>query len=169
MRCILTSTASFDNTTSKTSDVSLKDWEAKMLSELKNVFLWLAFKLSCTSFFNSYNERSSKQLMYTLNTAWVFIITLISSLSICYLIQHSRIFNIDCWCLQACWFHVALMCIHVTACYQVQLRFNHFNHWYMQMFTYTSRSISQTCLICALLIHILIYNEQSLSLWWERH
>ncbi len=162
-------TASFDNTTLKTSDVSFKDWKMKMLFELKSIFLWLAFKLSCTSFFNSYNERLSKQLTYTLSTAWVFIVALISLLLICCLIQHSRIFNINCWCSQACWFHVTLMCIHVAVCYQVQLRFNHFSHWYMQMFTYSSRLISQTCLICALLIHILIYNEWSLSLRWERH
>ncbi len=162
-------TASFDNITSKTSDVIFEDWKMKILSELKSVFLWLAFKLSCTSFFNSYNERSLKQSTYTLNTAWVFIIALISSLLICCLIQHSRIFNINCWCLQTCWFHVALMHIHVTACYQVQLRFNHFSHWYMQMFTYSSHSIFQTCLIYALLIHILIYNEWSLSLQWEQH
>ena len=141
----------------------------KMLSELKCVFLWLAFKSSCTSFSNSYNERSLRQSTYTLSTAWVFIVTLISLLSICCLIQHSRIFNIDCWCLQAYWFHVTLMHIHVAACYQVQLRFNHFSHWYMQMFTYSLHSIFQTCLICALLIHILIYNEWSLSLRWERH
>ncbi len=130
-----------------------------MLFELKSVFLWLAFELSCTSFSNSYTERSSRQSMYTLSTAWVFIVALISSLSICCLIQHSRIFNINCWCSQACWFHVALTCIHVAVCYQVQLRFNHFSHWYMQMFTYSSCLIFQTCLICALLIHILIYNE----------
>ncbi len=130
-----------------------------MLSELNNVFLWLAFKLSCTSFSNSYNERSSRQSTYTLNTAWMFIVALISSLSICCLIQHSRIFNINYWCSRACWFHVALTRIHVAACYQVQLRFNHFSHWYMQIFTYSSHLISQTCLICALLIHILVYNE----------
>ncbi len=140
-----------------------------MLSEFKSVFLWLAFELSCTSFSNSYNERSLRQLMYTLSTAWVFIIASISLLSICCLIQHSRIFNINYWCSQACWFHVTLIRIYVTTCYQVQLRFNHFNHWYMQMFIYSSHSISQTCLICALLIHILIYNEQSLSLQWEWH
>ncbi len=140
-----------------------------MLSELKSVFLWLAFESSCTSFSNSYNERSSRQSTYTLSTAWMFIIALISSLLICCLIQHSRIFNINCWCSRACWFHVTLTRIHVAACYQVQLRFNHFNHWYMQMFTYSSRSISQTCLTCAFLIHILIYNEWSLSLQWEQH
>jgi len=162
-------TASFNNTTSKISNVSFEDWKTKMLSELKSVFLWLAFELSCTSFSNLYNERSLRQSMYTLNTTWMFIIALILSLLICCLIQHSRIFNINYWCLQTCWFHVTLTCVHVAACYQVQLRFNHFSHWYMQMFTYSSRSISQTCLICAFLIHILVYNEQSLSLWWEWH
>jgi len=162
-------TTSFNNTTSKTSNVSFEDWKMKMLSELKSVFLWLAFELSCTLFSNLYNERSLRQSMYTLNTAWMFIIALISLLLICCLIWHSRIFNINCWCSRACWFHVTLTRIHVTACCQVQLCFNHFSHWYMQMFTYSSHSISQTCLICALLIHILVYNEWSLSLQWERH
>ncbi len=129
--------------------------------------LWLVSRHDFNT--NSYNERLLRQSTYTLSTAWMFIIALILSLLICCLIQHSKIFNINCWCLQACWFHVALTCIHVTACYQVQLCFNHFSHWYMQMFTYFLHSISQTCLICALLIHILIYNEQSLSLRWKQH
>ncbi len=152
----------------------------KMLSELKSVFLWLVFKLSCTSFSNSYNERLSRQLMYILSTAWVFIIALISSLLICCLIKLiiKLSFELTFWIqlnLKSSYLHFQLNSSwikHIFNSTWLDSTRNRVNStWFIKNLNLMSRKLNIEIFpifcFCIIFLHYLFDRKSWKETWWE--